>query len=127
MLARYTLSMPFLQGLTGLLIPLSILAIIALKMPEIIVLMSFVPALITLLTVAAQAAGLRDFCRSYGNRPRLRDYARLVFGTPFYLMLLSFAALRAVARELLGHRSWEKTAHVGAHRTEMATASGAVK
>lgn len=66
-LARYTLSMPFLQAMTGVLIPLSILAMVALRMPEVLVLMSFVPALITLLTVAVQAAGLRDFCRSYGT------------------------------------------------------------
>jgi len=122
-LARYTLSMPFLQGLTGVLIPLSIVAIVALRMPEILVLLSFVPALITLLTVAVQAAGLRDFCHNYGSRARFRDYVRLVVGTPFYLILLSFAALRAVAREMFGHRSWEKTAHVGAHRTGLVTAT----
>jgi hypothetical protein len=54
----------------------------------------------------------------------LRDHLRLVLGTLPYHALLSVAATRAVFRELRGNRSWEKTAHVGAHRTEPATAVG---
>jgi len=33
-----------------------------------------------------------------------------------YQLVLSAAALRAVAREARGERGWEKTEHVGAHR-----------
>ena len=65
---------------------------------------------------------LGELCRNYGFRVRLRDYLRLVLGTLPYHALLSLAAVRAVARELRGNRSWEKTAHVGAHRAEPAAA-----
>src|SRR5215218_10024931 len=42
---------------------------------------------------------------------------RLLVGTFPYHLLLGAAALRAVLRERRGERGWEKTAHVGAHRT----------
>jgi glycosyltransferase XagB len=73
--------------------------------------------------LATEAAGLGEFCRSYGLRARLRDYLRLLLGALPYHLLLALAAARAVARELRGNRSWEKTAHVGAHRSELATAA----
>lgn len=117
-LARYTLSMPLLQGLAGLLVPLAILAVMGLRLPVVVALASFVPLLIMALVVAVQAAGLRDFCRSYGHRARVRDYLRLVAGAPFYQLLLGYAALRAVVREGRGERGWEKTEHVGAHRQD---------
>jgi hypothetical protein len=67
---------------------------------------------------------LGELGRNYGFRVRLRDYLRLVLGTLPYHALLSLAALRAVVRELRGNRSWEKTAHVGAHRTRPGVAVG---
>lgn len=115
-LARYTLAMPFLQAITGVAIPVSIAAMLLLDVPVVLALLSFVPAIPTLATIAFEVAGLREFCRLYYVRPRAGDYVRLVLGTFPYQVLLAAAALRAVVRELLGVRSWEKTAHVGAHR-----------
>ena len=117
MLARYTLAMPFLQAFAGVLIPLSIASTAMLRVPVGVALMSFLPAVPTLATLAFEVAGLRDFCRLYFVRPRVRDYARLLLGTFFYQLVLAGAAVRAVVRELAGARGWEKTAHLGAHRT----------
>jgi hypothetical protein len=75
--------------------------------------------------VAFELVGLREFCRIYYVRPRLRDYVRLVAGTPFYQLMLAVAACRAVLREARGERGWEKTAHSGAHRN--VAASGALE
>jgi glycosyltransferase XagB len=122
LLARYTLAMPFLQAFIGLLIPVSLAATVLAKAPVLAALMSFVPLVPVLAVLAMEAVGLGDFCRNYGFRARWRDYLRLVLGTLPYHTLLAFAATRAVARELRGNRSWEKTAHVGAHRTEPAAA-----
>jgi glycosyltransferase XagB len=116
-LARYTLAMPFLQAFTGLAIPASIVTMVAVDAPLALALLSFLPAVPTLATLAFEVAGLREFCRLYYRRPRLRDYARLVLGTFPYQVILASAAVRALARELAGARGWEKTAHVGAHRT----------
>jgi cellulose synthase/poly-beta-1,6-N-acetylglucosamine synthase-like glycosyltransferase/putative flippase GtrA len=125
LLARYTLAMPFLQAFIGLLIPVSLAATIFAKAPTLAALMSFVPLVPVLAVLAMEAVGLGEFCRNYGFRARLRDYLRLVLGTLPYHTLLAFAATRAVARELRGNRTWEKTAHVGAHRTEPAVAVAA--
>jgi cellulose synthase/poly-beta-1,6-N-acetylglucosamine synthase-like glycosyltransferase len=116
LLARYTLAMPFLQAFTGVVVPASIASMVWLRVPAPLALLSFLPAVPTLATLAFEIAGLREFCRIYFVRPSAVDYVKLVVGTFPYQVLLAFASLRAVARELVGARGWEKTAHVGAHR-----------
>ena len=60
--------------------------------------------------------GLREFGRVFYVKPRSYDYVRLVLGLFPYQLFLAGAAVRAVVREMLGLRGWEKTAHTGAHR-----------
>ena len=81
LLARYTLAMPFLQAFTGVLIPVSLATMILLDLPVLAALITFVPLVATLATLAVEAAGLGEFCRSYGHRARLLDYLRLLVGT----------------------------------------------
>jgi cellulose synthase/poly-beta-1,6-N-acetylglucosamine synthase-like glycosyltransferase len=118
LLARYTLAMPFLQAFTGVLIPVSLAMMILLDLPVVAALLTFIPLIPTLATIAVEAAALGEFCRNYQRRSRIRDYLRLVLGTFPYHLLLGMAALRAVLRERRGERGWEKTAHVGAHRQD---------
>ncbi len=113
--ARYLLAMPFLQAFTGLLVPVSVVLVLFAKVPTPLALLTFLPLVPTVVTVAAEVAGLAEFGRLYGPRARLRDYARLVLGTFPFQVFLAGAAVRAVVRELRGDRSWEKTAHTGAH------------
>ena len=116
MLARFTLCMPFLQAFAGVGLVVSIVTAVVLRAPVFLALLSFLPAVPTLATLAFECVGVREFCRDYYMRPRTGDYVRLVIGTFPYQLILAGAALRAVTREALGVRSWEKTAHVGAHR-----------
>jgi glycosyltransferase XagB len=116
MLARYTLSQPFLQAFSGIAIPFAIITALAVPVPVGIALLSFLPGVPTVAMLAFEVVGLREFCRIYYVRPRSRDYVRLIVGAPFYQVLLAVAACRAVIRELQGERGWEKTAHSGAHR-----------
>jgi cellulose synthase/poly-beta-1,6-N-acetylglucosamine synthase-like glycosyltransferase len=125
MLARYTLTQPFLQAFAGVAIPFAIATAIVVRVPVGIALLSFLPAIPTLAMVAFELVGLRDFCRIYHVRPRAYDYARLLLGTPIYQVVLAAAACRAVIRQALGRRDWEKTAHSGAHRG--AAGSGALE
>jgi cellulose synthase/poly-beta-1,6-N-acetylglucosamine synthase-like glycosyltransferase len=118
LLARYTLAMPFLQAFTGVLIPVSLAMMILLDLPVVAALLTFVPLVPTLATLAVEVAALGEFCRNYQRRARIRDYLRLLLGTFPYHLLLGMAALRAVIRERRGERGWEKTAHVGAHRQD---------
>jgi cellulose synthase/poly-beta-1,6-N-acetylglucosamine synthase-like glycosyltransferase len=114
-LAWFTLSQPFLQAFTAVVMPLSIGSILFLRAPVGLALISFAPMLITLTMLGVEVAGLREFCRLYGRRPRLLDYGRLVVGTFPYQLMLAYAAVRAAWRHVRGRREWEKTAHVGAH------------
>jgi cellulose synthase/poly-beta-1,6-N-acetylglucosamine synthase-like glycosyltransferase len=120
LLARYTLAMPFLQAFTGLMIPISIALMLTAKVPPLVAMITFLPVVPTLVTLAVEAAGVGDFARSYGVKLRVRDYVRLVLGTFPYQVLLAAAAVRAVVREARGDGSWEKTAHTGAHRSPAA-------
>lgn len=118
MFARYLLSMPFLQAATGLLIPVSVLLVLFAKVPAPIALLTFIPLAPTIVTLAVEASGLGEFGRLYGQKVRLRDYARLILGTFPYQIFLGLAAVRSVFREWKGDHSWEKTEHTGAHRSE---------
>jgi hypothetical protein len=115
-LARYTLAQPFLQGIAGVAIPLSIAAAIAFHAPVGVALFTFLPAIPTIAMITFEVVGMREFCRLYYVRTMRRDYARVLLSTPAYHLLLAFGACRAVWRELLGRRGWEKTAHAGVHR-----------
>lgn len=117
LLARYTLSQPFLQAFAGIAIPVAVVTALFARIPVGLALLTFLPAVPTAAMVVFEAVGLREFGRVYYVRPRAWDYARLVLGAPFYQVLLAAAALRAVWREARGQRGWEKTAHSGAHRT----------
>ncbi len=119
-LGAYTLAMPYLMAVVWLTIPVAIATALVVKAPVPITLVSFLPALPMLSMLAVEVAGLSDFCRAYGERATARDYARLVLGVLLYQAVLAFAAVRAVARELRGDRSWEKTAHMGLHLSEVA-------
>jgi cellulose synthase/poly-beta-1,6-N-acetylglucosamine synthase-like glycosyltransferase len=123
LLARYTLAQPFMQAFAGIGVPLAIVCALAVKVPVGIALVTFLPALPTIAMVVFELVGVREFCRVYLVRPRLRDYVRLAIGTPFYQLMLAVAACRAVVREARGQRGWEKTAHSGAHRPAPATSN----
>lgn len=114
--ARYLLTMPFIQAATGLLIPISVLLIFTTKVPTIVALITFIPVAPTLVLLAVEFAGLSEFGRIYGQKARIRDYFRLVWGLIPYQIFLALAAIRSVYRHVRGQNAWEKTEHTGAHR-----------
>jgi cellulose synthase/poly-beta-1,6-N-acetylglucosamine synthase-like glycosyltransferase len=115
LLARYTLTGPFLQAFSGIVIPVGILIAVFGRVPVIVALLTFLPVVPMAANVAFQAVGLHDFGKQYGLSIGIRHYARLVVGAFPYMLVLSAAALRAVWREWTGRRNWELTRHVGAH------------
>jgi cellulose synthase/poly-beta-1,6-N-acetylglucosamine synthase-like glycosyltransferase len=116
-MAGYLLVMPFMQAFSGVLLPVSLICMFVLKAPDLFVLATFVPLVPTLITIGIEAVGLHEFGRQFGVKVRVRDYVRLVVGTVPYQIVLAAAAVRATVRELRGVGSWEKTSHIGAHRT----------
>jgi hypothetical protein len=67
-------------------------------------------------TVAVQLIGLNDFGKAYGRKARWADYVKVVLGVIPYQLILAYSAGRAVWRESMGNRGWEKTTHSGRHR-----------
>lgn len=118
LMARYLLAMPFMQAFSGALVPLSLITMVLVKAPVMFVLFSFLPMIPTLATLVVEMVGLAEFNRMFDLKVRFRDYLKLVLGSVPYQLLLAYAAIRASVRELRGQRNWEKTEHVGAHRTE---------
>jgi cellulose synthase/poly-beta-1,6-N-acetylglucosamine synthase-like glycosyltransferase len=116
LLALYLLTMPFLQALIGLFIPVAILMVLMTRVEPFVAMISFLPLSLTVITLAVEAVGLAEFGRLYERRVRGRDYARLVLGMFPYQLFLGAAAIRAVYRERRGLNGWEKTEHTGAHR-----------
>ena len=51
----------------------------------------------------------------YDEKVRLRDYAGLVLGAPFFQLALGLAAVIAQYRHLRKRTNWVKTTHIGAH------------
>jgi cellulose synthase/poly-beta-1,6-N-acetylglucosamine synthase-like glycosyltransferase len=113
--ARYVLLSPVLQALIGIIVPVSIGTAFWAKIPAGIALLTWIPTLPTLATIAVELTVFGEFCRTFGATARARDRFRLVLGAPPYQVLLAAAALRATWREIRGSRSWEKTHHAGVH------------
>jgi cellulose synthase/poly-beta-1,6-N-acetylglucosamine synthase-like glycosyltransferase len=122
-LARFTLAFPFLQAATFILVPLSLAMVLILDAPVLLALFSFLPLVVILVSVAAEAAGLAEFTRIYGLKAKPRHYFMLAVGTMPYHVLLSVSAARAVVRNFRRENGWEKTTHVGAHRPAAAEAA----
>jgi len=117
MLAFFTLATPFLQAFAGFAIPVGIAIAIFLRVPIVVAMISFLPAIPTIGILAFETVGLHDFARQYGLHVRFIHYLKLIIGAPFYQIILMAAAVRAVWREGTGRRDWELTRHVGAHLT----------
>jgi glycosyltransferase XagB len=123
LLARFTLSTPFYQAASGLAVPVGIAIGILAKVPMVVAMISWLPAVPMFLVLAFEIAALRDFGKEYypkgqpgqTHKVGFGTYLTLIIGMPFFQIVLMFAALRAVWRELRGRQDWELTKHVGAH------------
>ena len=114
-LARYTLTTPFVQAFSGVAVPIGAGVAVAGGIPLPAALFAWLPVLPMAAMTAFECAALHDFGKQYRVRIRLRHYAQLVIGTPVYSLVLGAAAVRAVWREYTGRNDWELTSHVGAH------------
>jgi cellulose synthase/poly-beta-1,6-N-acetylglucosamine synthase-like glycosyltransferase len=117
MLARYTLTGPFMQAFSAVAVPVGVLMALFVNVPVEVAMLSFAPLMPMAATLLFQMAGLRDFGYQYGLSIGPKHYLKLIVGAFPYMLLLSAAAARAVFREWTGRNNWELTRHVGAHLT----------
>jgi cellulose synthase/poly-beta-1,6-N-acetylglucosamine synthase-like glycosyltransferase len=124
-LGAYILFMPYLMALAWVLTPVAVGTAVCVNAPVGVTLLSFVPVVPALSMLVAELAALGEFCHEYGERASARDYLRLVAGLPLYQAVVTFASVRAVAREARGARGWEKTVHFGLHLARPQSSAGA--
>jgi cellulose synthase/poly-beta-1,6-N-acetylglucosamine synthase-like glycosyltransferase len=117
-LALYTLAFPNVQAALAVYAAFSLVTAVAAKAPVLIALLSYLPVLMLLAHVITAIVGLYEFADAHGLRPSWRTVAMIIIAWFPYQLVLSYAALRALRRQLMGVNNWEKTAHVGAHRNE---------
>ncbi|MBJ2122471.1 glycosyltransferase [Arthrobacter sp. MSA 4-2] len=111
----WTLVQQYAMALAGVLLPLAFVTAVAFSLPAGVVIITYVPLIPLLLTVAFEILALREFGRDMHFRIGLRDYVRLVVSTPFYQALLLYSAVAAAVKFRRRDFNWDKTPHTGAH------------
>ena len=117
LLAWYTLVFPHAQALLGLYLPVAMFAAFVLRAPVPIALLSWLPVLLIVAHFLTAVVGLYEFTEAHGLRASPGRVVTMVLTWLPYQLVLAYAAVRALRRHLAGVGNWEKTAHVGAHRT----------
>ena len=119
-LAFYTLSFPALQSLMMVYVPFSIWMMLFVKVPVLLAIISSLPLYMLAIQLAISIVGLYEFTDVHRLQPSpLSPFSLLAAYIPYQIML-NYAALRAAWRQMRGNNTWEKTAHVGAHRVAAA-------
>lgn len=115
-LALYILGWPLCQAILFLLIPASIAVALFVKLPILIALYSTIPLYLFLIQLCISMLGLHEFGKDYQVKIHPIYYLKhIIFFFP-YQWTLGFASLRAIYRYFSNQMSWEKTAHINAHR-----------
>lgn len=120
--ALYTLGFPMLHALLLLYVPLSLWMILFVKLPDLVALVSTLPAFVLVGQLAITLIGLYEFTGAHRLHPSPWSPLRLVVAYLPYQLLLGFGAARAALRQARGVNNWEKTTHLGAHRVSSVAA-----
>ncbi|WP_427174941.1 glycosyltransferase [Arthrobacter sp. 92] len=114
-IAWWTLMQQHFMAFAGVCIPVAVVAAVWGGFQLVVTLVSFLPLIPTLATIAFDICMLREFGRDHKFAITRYDYFRLVVGTPCYQLILAFSALRALIKFVRRDFGWEKTDHSGSH------------
>lgn len=116
-LALYTLAFPHVQVALAFYVPISLATMLLLEAPVVLVLLSFLPVLAMAAHFLTSVVGLYEFTDAHGLKAHPSTVVKMAVTWFPYQFVLGYAAVRALRRHLAGVGDWEKTQHVGAHRT----------
>lgn len=119
LLALYVLSWPIIILFVFMLLPFGIGMMLFMSLPPMIALISNVSLLLFFACTSVLIIGLYEFTREYKLRFSWKSVFTIVFCFYPYTVLLAFASVRALYRQLLGIRVWEKTEHLNVHRAHV--------
>jgi cellulose synthase/poly-beta-1,6-N-acetylglucosamine synthase-like glycosyltransferase len=115
-LAFYTLAFPHAQAWLALYLPLALCMVFVVNAPVPVAMLSFVPVLFLVAHFLIAVVGLYEFADAHKLKATPGTVVKMAITWLPYQMVLSYAAFRALRRQLAGRGEWEKTEHVGAHR-----------
>jgi cellulose synthase/poly-beta-1,6-N-acetylglucosamine synthase-like glycosyltransferase len=119
-LAFYVLILPEVQALFALMVPVSIVMFFFVQLPLWIAMFTYLPLYCFILAIFIDVAGLHEFLKAHHRPWKWTEAVVTLLAFIPYQVLLGLGAMRAVYRFLKGTTNWEKTAHVGQHRTKAA-------
>ena len=119
LLAVYTLIFPSIQALLGVYLLVAIIAMLTIKTPVLNAFILLSPCYLLVAHFCLSVIGLFDFADAHGLKPRWTTVVVMTLGYLPYQWVLTYAAVRAVVRQVRGITNWEKTKHVGAHRKRL--------
>ncbi|GHO67996.1 hypothetical protein KSC_068880 [Ktedonobacter sp. SOSP1-52] len=114
------LILPEVQAFFTLMIPVSIVMFFFVKLPVWMAMFTFMPFYCFILAMFIDLAGLHEFVKVHNRQWSWREAGMLLIAFMPYQILLGIGAIRAVYRFLKGASNWEKTAHIGQHRSNIA-------
>ncbi len=123
MLAFYVLTLPELQAFFALMVPASLVMFFFVKLPLWFAMLTFLPLYCCILAAFIDLAGLHEFLKAHGRKWSWREAMIMVLAFFPYQWILSFSAMRAVYRYIQGISNWEKTVHIGQHRSHSMSVS----
>jgi glycosyltransferase XagB len=115
-LAFYTLAFPIAQAMLGLYVLVSIITMFTFRAPVLVALISFLPVVLLAAHFMLHVVGLYEFADAHGLDASPSMVLNMAVAWFPYQLILAFAAVRALNRQLRGVNNWEKTAHTGQHR-----------
>jgi hypothetical protein len=117
LLAAYTLGFPTAQALLGVYLIAAIVMMFLFKTPVLTAIVLALPLYLLAAHLLLAILGLYEFTGAHHLKPSWTTPIVMTIAYLPYQWVLSYASVRATVRELRGINNWEKTAHVGAHRT----------
>ncbi len=118
LLGGYILAAPLFQAVACALLPLALVSVFTLKVPEGLALFLYVPLIPLALTMLSLLSALSKFGHDYEQRVQRRHFASILFLTPLYQGILAAAAACAVYRYFYGDGQWYRTGRGMRHRTD---------
>jgi cellulose synthase/poly-beta-1,6-N-acetylglucosamine synthase-like glycosyltransferase len=119
-LAFYVLILPEVQALFALMVPISLVMFFFVQLPLWLAMFTYLPLYCFILAIFIDLAGLHEFLKAHHRPWRWSEAIITLLAFIPYQVLLGLGAIRAVYRFVKGTSNWEKTAHVGQHRTKTA-------
>jgi cellulose synthase/poly-beta-1,6-N-acetylglucosamine synthase-like glycosyltransferase len=120
LLAFYTLVFPIFQAVMMLYLPVAFYLMVAVRVPVLVAMAAALPFYMLGVQFLIGFVGLNEFIAAHGLKRRRLAWLKMAVAFFPYQWLLSYAALRAVWRQMRRVNSWEKTTHTGAHRSQLA-------